>query len=265
MSKGKIYPEERLQKIVQIIKKQQSVDVDSLTELFRVSGATIRADLRELEAKNFIKRTHGGAILKNNEEEVPKSEHDPSYGNRIHHNTALKEAIGLAAASIIDDGDSIMLDDGSTTFQVAKHLSDVKNVTVITNGLNICMELSERANANVIMAGGNLNKTDLSVHGKVAEEVTARYHANKAILGASGISLHHGITAPDDAKVELKKIMIKNSSEVILVADHTKFNRISLVPVSTLKEINIIITDAQCPIEIIDQLKKIGIKVILAK
>ena len=264
MDKSKIYPEERFVKIMEIIKRSNSIEVEKLAQLFDVTGATIRADLRELERRNLITRTHGGAIFKNALNENSKTDKDPSYHNRILQNVSFKEAIGVAVAELIKDGDNIMLDDGSTTLQVAKKLPMDKSITVVTNGLNICLELSSRPNIEVIATGGMLNKVDLSFHGRVTEDVTRKFNSSKAILGASGISIKNGITAPDEMKAELKKVMIQNSNELIIVADHTKLSRVSLVPVCGLDKVSTLVTDSEAPEDLIDEFRRNGLKIIIA-
>lgn len=260
----KIYAEERYRKIMNIARANNTIDVIRLSELFGVTGATIRLDLRELESRNLIKRTHGGAILNDANDADFKTVRDPSYISRIQQNTVFKQAIGNAVAELINEDDIIMLDDGSTTLQVAKKLPTSKKITVITNGLNICLELSKHTNIDVIATGGILNKSDLSYNGRFAEEITCKFNANKAILGASGITIKNGITSPDEMKAGLKKAMIQNSSELIIVADHTKLTRISLIPICTLEKVNTLITDSQAPVEIVEIIRGLGVKVILA-
>lgn len=263
-AKKDLYPELRLQRIIEIIKKEKTVKVDDLAALFAITGATVRSDLRRLEIDNILIRTHGGAILREHSEEHVVSDRDLSYNKRLLQNLACKEAIGEAAASLINDGDSIMLDDGSTTFQVAKKLGLDKQITVITNGLNICFELSKNPSVQVIATGGMLNKPDLSYHGRAAEEFTSRYTASKAILGASGVSIQRGVTAPSEMKAELKKVMIGSSTELIIVADHTKIQKGSLMPVCNLSRVSILVTDDQAPEEALELFRKSGVVVIIA-
>jgi DeoR family transcriptional regulator, fructose operon transcriptional repressor len=261
----KLYPEERLIKIMDILKHESKVEVDRLARDFQVTGATIRADLRELENRNLILRTHGGAMLKEALDEGLKTDRDPVYEQRVLQNLAAKEAIGRAAVQLIRPGESIMLDDGSTTLQVAKHLPADQPINVVTNGLNICLELASHPNAHVIATGGALKKEDLSYHGRVAEDVVTRFNTDKSILGASGVSLREGVTTPSEHKAELKKTMIRHSREVIIVADHTKLMRVSFVPVCPLEAIRSLVTDAHAPAEVVKQFEKQGVHVILSK
>jgi DeoR/GlpR family transcriptional regulator of sugar metabolism len=261
----KIYPEERLIKIMELLKRESKVEVDKLTEYFQVTGSTIRADLRELENRNLILRTHGGAMLKEMLDEGLRKDRDPVYEKRILQNHQLKEAIGKVTAGLIKDGESIMLDDGSTTLEVARHLSPDKQINVVTNGLNICLELASHPNVQVIATGGTLKKEDLSYHGRVAEDVVTRFHTDKSILGASGIAIKEGMTTPTEQKAELKKVMIQHGQQVIVIADHTKLMQVSFVPVCQLDKIHILVTDSQAPPEVVKMFRKHGMEVILAE
>lgn len=261
----KMYPEERLIKIMEILKQESKVEVESLTKYFQVTGSTIRADLRELENRNLILRTHGGAMLREALDEGLKTDLDPVYEKRLLQNLESKEAIGKAAAELINEGESIMLDDGSTTLQVARYLAPEKHINVVTNGLNICLELANHPNVHVVASGGALKKEDLSYHGRVAEEVVARFNTDKSILGTSGISIREGVTTPNEQKAELKKTMISHSRDVIIVADHTKLMRVSFVPVCPLDTIRILVTDSQAPADVVKKFREQGVKVIIAE
>jgi DeoR family fructose operon transcriptional repressor len=250
---------------MEILQRDSSVSVEVLAETLKVSGATVRSDLRDLELRNRITRTHGGAVLKGNLDETLRQDRDPSYESRICRNVSLKQAIGKAVASLLEDGDSIMLDDGSTTLQVARFLPAGRKFHVITNGVNICLELLGNPVVEVIATGGSLNRVDLSFYGSAAEETTSRFFASKAILGASGISPLNGITAPDQEKADLKKAMIGHSRELIIVADHTKLDRVALVPVCAIEKVRRIVTDSQAPVQIVQHLRETGVDVILAE
>lgn len=261
----KLYPEERLLKIMELLKARSKVEVETLTDYFQVTGSTIRADLRELEDRHLIVRTHGGAMLKEVVDEGLKPDHDPAYARRLRQHHLLKAAIGKATASLLADGESMMLDDGSTTLQVAKHFPPEKRFKVVTNGLNICLELANHPNVHVVATGGTLKKEDLSYHGRVAEDVAARFNTDKSILGASGIAIPEGVTAPNEEKAELKKIMISHSRDLILVADHTKLMRVSFVPVCRLESIHTLVTDSRAPAEVVARFRDYGVEVVIAE
>ena len=260
----KLYPEERLARIMEIIGEQRKVEVDQLSESFGVTGATIRADLRELQKRNLVRRTHGGALLNGPELERLTVPADPAYRERVRENHECKAAIGKAAAEFVDEEDSIIIDDGSTTLQVIESLDPDLRLTILTNGLDICYELLKHPTAVVYSTGGKVNKEDFSYYGSVAKEVTSRFNATKAILGASGVSIDRGITTPSEEKAELKRAMIGNSEQVIIVADHTKINRASFIEVCPLEKIDVLITDDGAPTDFVEALRSMGITVLLA-
>jgi DeoR/GlpR family transcriptional regulator of sugar metabolism len=264
MAETKLYAKERLTRIMEILRRESKVSVEALAQQFDVSGVTIRADLRELELRHLIMRTHGGALLKETIEESLREDRDPSYARRVTENIQRKEAIGRAAAALLRDGDSVMLDDGSTTLQVAHSLPLDRKLQIITNGVNICLELLENPSVEVIATGGTLNRVDLSYTGKVAEDTVRRFFANKAILGASGISLTQGITAPDQQKAELKKTMMAHSHELIIVADSSKLARVTLVQIATIEKVHTIVTDTGAPADFVKSLRDTGVTVVLA-
>jgi DeoR/GlpR family transcriptional regulator of sugar metabolism len=259
----KIFLEQRLNEIIALLNEKKTLTVGGLAEYFNVSGTTIRSDLNKLEAQNYVTRTHGGAIINDNSI-IKEGQYDPEYKNRIIKNLELKEQIGCETAKLINDNEIIMLDDGSTTLQVAKHLPKEKKLTIITNGVNICLELSDHPNVKVISTSGIYSGKDLSFNGRLAEETTRKFHASKAILGASGISSKFGVTGPDEEKIGLKQTMIEHSDELIIVADHSKIERVSLLPVCPLEMISLLITDDKAPMECVDRLRSLGVKVIQA-
>ncbi len=264
MSNSRRFAEQRLKEVYEHIQNKKSVDVEELVKVFDVSGATIRSDLRELEKRELITRTHGGAIVRENG--VIKDRNlDPEYKSRMEQNIVNKEKIGMAVAKLIGDNESIMLDDGTTTLQIAGHLPKGKRLTIITNDINICLKVADLENVEVISTGGIFRNRDLSYNGKIAEETTKKFYANKAILGASGVSLEKGITAPEEVKAELKKVMIANCAEVIIVADNTKLGRVSLLPVCDIGCVTTLVTDSNAPKAFIEQLTRQGIHVIIAE
>jgi DeoR/GlpR family transcriptional regulator of sugar metabolism len=260
----KLYPEERLARIMEIINEKKKVEVEELVDTFNVTGATIRGDLRELQRRNLVTRTHGGALLTDESIDRINVKDDPIYRERIQNNLDYKSAIGRKAAELVNDDDSIIVDDGSTTLQVIKSLDPEKRVTVLTNGLDICYELLRHPKAIIYSTGGKVNKEDFSYYGNVALEVTSRFNASKAILGTSGISVARGVATPSEEKSALKRAMISNSDEVIIVADHTKINRTSFIDVCPIEEIDVLVTDDRAPADFVAELQALGIRVIQA-
>ncbi len=265
MSIEKAYPEERLIKITELVKKNRTVTVDQLAKMFGITGATIRADLRTLESRGIVSRTHGGAILREFVDAHLKMDEDPVYQSRLSHFNREKEAIGAACASYLNGVDCIYMDDGTTTLFVARSLPHDCHMTVITNGLNCCNELAAHPSVSVICTGGTLTRDNLAFNGRVAEDIVCRFNASYAVLGASGITPLDGLTAPDEQRAELKKRMIEKSAKTIIVADHSKLTRVSLVPVCEISRIDVLITDWNAPSGLLDDYRAQGIEVIAAQ
>jgi DeoR family fructose operon transcriptional repressor len=264
LSNSRRFAEQRLKEVYDYIRERKSVDVEELVLTFGVSGATIRSDLRELEKREHITRTHGGAIVRENGV-IRDSNIDPEYKSRMKQNTGSKESIGNAVAKLIRDGESIMMDDGTTTLQVASCLPKDKRITIITNDINICFKTADMDNVEVISTGGIFRHRDLSYNGKIAEETAKKFFANKAIIGASGVSPEKGITSSEELKAELKKVMIENCAELIVVADSAKLGRVSLLPVCAMKQVHTLVTDADAQKALVEEFKKQGVRVIIAE
>jgi len=253
-----LFPEERHQRIVELLRQDSRITVTGLTRLLHVSDATIRRDLRELEKKGLIARTHGGAILSE------RAGFEPSVNQREEQFRAEKERIGRLAASLVQEGETVILDAGTTTIEVARNLRNRTNVTVITNALNICAELA-RSKVNVILTGGNLRKPTLALVGPLAEANLRRFHVDKAFLGANGISVREGITTPNLTEAETKRRMLEQAKTVIVVADHSKIEKASLVTVASVSEIDVFVTDDGISEAQIKEFAEAGIQVLVAK
>lgn len=261
----KLFPEERLAVIMEIIGEQKKVDVETLANRFGVTGATIRSDLRELHSRQLVRRTHGGAVLNTPEITAATGQPELNYRERTTRNGVLKRAIGAAAASLVRSGDSILIDDGTTTIEVVRALSPNLDVTLLTNGIEICLELIRHSGATAYSTGGKIDKSDYSFYGRVAIEVTRSFSATMAILGASGVSIERGISTPTEEKAELKQEMIRRSERVIIVADHTKLDRTSFLEVCALDAIDILVTDDRLDDAFAMRLKERGVDVVVAQ
>lgn len=165
MSSCRRFAEQRLKEIYVYILDKKSVDVEEFARRFGVSGATIRSDLRELEQREHIARTHGGAIIRENGV-IKERTMDPEYKSRMKQNIGSKEKIGKAVAELIGDNESVMIDEGTTTLQIANFLPKNKRLTIITNGINLCLKLAVFQNIEVISTGGIFHHRDLSYNGK---------------------------------------------------------------------------------------------------
>jgi DeoR/GlpR family transcriptional regulator of sugar metabolism len=259
----KIFREERLQRIVELVRAEKKVFVEDLAIQFDVSPSSIRLDLAEMEHRGLIKRTHGGAIVPEKIEGHMVTQKSP-FELRISVNQAEKDAIGRAAAALVEDGDTLMIDGGSTTFYVARHLAGKHNLTLITNSLSLLPELYALPDAHVYLTGGLVEMNQSTVQGDIALDTIARFRTAKAILGVDGISLASGLSAVSLDVAAIKRKMITASQRLIIVADHTKFNQVCLVPLVALEEMNVLITDSGAPEHMLEAIQGYGPKIIVA-
>ncbi len=249
-------PAKRHENILKYVNKYKTGSVDDLSNLLHVSKITVRRDLDELSAKGLLLRTHGGAISVYSylAVEIPSTEKSSLFIEE-------KRRMGKAAADLINDDDIIVLDSGTTTFEIAKNLHN--QVTVITNDLKIAMELSLKDFVTLYITGGLVENNLFSTIGKSTENFFNEFHADKSFLGADAISLKYGITNRTVSQVPIKRSIAMSGALKIVVADHSKFEKEVFVNVGLLDEIDVIITD-----KMDDDYKKkyedLGIKIILA-
>lgn len=229
---------QRREKILDLLREDGSAKVIKLAKIFRVSEVTIRQDLEKLEKENLIIREHGGAYLKSIEDSVR------SFTLINQDNMDQKAVIGRCAAQYIFNGDTVILDSGSTTTEIAKNLSGKKNLTVITNALNIALILGAEPGIEVIVTGGEFKPPTLSLTGQKAAEFFEDLHVDKLFLATAGISLRSGLTYPGLSDIVVKKAMIDAADVTYLVADSTKIGKNAFASLGALSLIDYIITDA---------------------
>jgi DeoR family fructose operon transcriptional repressor len=256
-----LFPIERKQKIMDLLERSPAVKVNELSQLLQVSEVTIRRDLQELEEVGMLKRTHGGAI------NISTASFEPTIQEKEDKCQEEKGAISNVALDLIADDDTILLDSGSTTLQVAKLLRTKrkKQLTVITNALNIAWELASTDNIDLILTGGQVRHKTLSSVGPITEQTLSKIYVDKVLLATNGIDIEYGLTTPNMYEAQIKQKMIKAAREVIILADHSKFGRIALGSICPLSDVDYIITDIGAPQEYIKQLEDLGIQVIVAK
>ncbi|MEN9613099.1 MAG: hypothetical protein RLZZ628_3913 [Bacteroidota bacterium] len=232
-------PNQRREKIFEMLKEDGSAKVTELARIFKVTEVTIRQDLEKLELEGLIVKEHGGAYLKNVAEQV-------SQFSLIHQdNLDKKERIALKCLEFIENGDTIILDSGSTTTEIAKKLKGFKNLnlTVITNALNIALLLGSEPTIDVIMTGGEFKPPTLSLTGQKAADFFKGLNVQKLFLATAGISLKSGLTYPSISDLVVKKAMIDAADVTYLVADSTKIGKSALASLGALSLIDYIITD----------------------
>jgi len=250
---------QRRDTILKALTEQASVQVSELVKQLNVSAVTIRSDLSALEAQGLAIRSHGGATLAR----MPPTEHTVSQKDALNHEQ--KEGIGALAARLVKPGENIIIDSGTTTLSLARHLRDAQNVTVMTNGLNIAWELVNAAGINVILTGGLLRKQSLSLQGLQAEACLQAYSFDKLFLGVDGFDLQFGVTTHHEAEASLNLKMVERARKVIVLADSSKFGFISLHRIIQLDRVHTIITDAGISPQYRDGLREAGIELLIAE
>jgi DeoR family transcriptional regulator, fructose operon transcriptional repressor len=253
-----MFAQERKLKILDSLNKYGKVKVNELSKLYEVSEVTIRRDLKELEEVELVTRVHGGAVLNDN------TKFEPTFTEKIDKFYEEKEAVGKLAATMIVDGDTIILDAGTTTLSITKYLT-AKNITILTNSVDVAFELYKKQNVEVIVTGGTLRWETRALVGTVADNTIKDFRVDKAFIGANGVSIHNGLTTPNIIEANTKREMIKIAKKVIVVCDHTKFSKVSFAKIVDLECIDIIITDNKLDDEVLVKFEDKDIKIIKAK
>lgn len=247
---------DRRNKIIQILTEDGSVKVDELSETFDVSTVTIRNDLDFLEKKGIAHRTHGGALIRNT------VYNDPSLEEKQKLHADEKKRIGNRAAEMVSDGDSILLDSGTTTREIAIRIKEKRNLSVMTNSINIALELAGLSDITVMLTGGVLREKSYSLVGPEAESTMRNYYFDKLFLGVDGLDIKYGLTTSNPQEAQLNRLMVERANQVIAVTDSSKFGRHSFSFICDLAPISTIITDTNISEEYETQLKKRDINVI---
>lgn len=250
---------QRREKILELLKEDGSAKVIQLSKIFKVSEVTIRQDLEKLEKDGLVKRAHGGAFLKEVEDHVRSCE----LMNQA--NLDKKAVIGQQAAQLIEEGEAIILDSGSTTTEIAKNLIGRKNLTVITNALNIALILGAETGIDVIVTGGEFKPPTLSLTGQKSADFFHDIQVDKLFLATAGISLRSGLTYPSLSDIVVKKAMIDVAETVYLVADSTKIGKGAFASLGALSLIDYIITDSDIGKEHLQLFRNHKIELIIAQ
>lgn len=228
---------ERRSMILNQLKNDKVVLVSDMSAKFSVSEETIRRDMEKLEQEGYATRTYGGAIYNEDSRELP-------YEVRKRTNVAAKEKIAAEVAKMIKDGDYVMLDESTTSMYVARALKPRRNITLITNSIEIVLELAGDVQGwNIHCTGGLLKPYALAFTGHRAESVISAYHVNFAILSCEGLDIDAGYTDSREDNAMMKRAMINSAKKVILVADSGKFGKTSFISVGKLSELDTLVTE----------------------
>ena len=249
--------EERRRAILEILNRESRVLVLDLAKRFETSQVTIRKDLETLHAHGLIHRTHGGALPANE-----RALEDPTLREKEKLHRQEKMRIAEAAAGRVQEGQVVILDSGTTTTEIARALRNFRNLTIVTNAVNIAAELSGTA-LEVILTGGTLRKNSFSLVGPIAEETLHRLHADLLFLGVDGFDVQYGLSTPNLLEAKVNRVMVEIAKRKVAVCDSSKFGRKSLSLIAPPSALDEVITDHGIPKADARALKKTGIEVTL--
>lgn len=246
----------RRERILQLLKSQGRATISEIMEKFDCSEATARRDLFELEKTGSIIRTIGGARFEglSGVREVPFQEKQKLLWLE-------KESIAALAGSMIDEGDIIGLTGGTTTYLIAKEIKLRRNITVVTNAVNIAMELADSDGIQVVLTGGVLRKNSFELCGPLAEKTVEDLHIGKMFIGVDGFTLEQGLTTYSEQEAQIAKLLMKRSLKTIAVFDHSKVGHVSLFSIAPLAQLHACITDEALDEEWMDRLSRLHVPV----
>jgi len=240
--------------IAERLRLQGEASITVLADLYGTSEMTIRRDLDYLEGEGLARRARGGAIFLNGRA------YEPPIHQRAGVEAAAKSAIGAAAAVMVQDSETIILDIGTTTAAMAKALRDDVEVTVVTSSLLIANELATRARVRTILTGGTVRPGELSLVGPRAQEAFAQYHCDTVYLGVAAVALE-GLTEYNEDDAHVKRAAIASARRVVVLADATKLGRVTFCAVAPLAEVDVLITDAAHDHEVVRAARAMGLDV----
>lgn len=246
---------QRRDRILDRLRTSGNALVTDLATVLEASEMTIRRDLRQLEGEGLVRRVHGGAFL------VPSRAYEPTFGEKSRQFVDEKRRIGKAAARLVEPGDAIILSPGTTTMEVARHLSGVRNVTVITNAVNIAAELATNPDVDVIVTGGHLRGTTYALVGSLAEDNLRGLRVNKIFLGGNGLTVEHGLTTPDLSVATTDRALLRAAERIIVTVDHSKIGRTTLCQTAPIDQVSVLITDTGISSEHTRAFERAGVEV----
>ena len=247
---------ERRNAILSKLASDGKVIVSDLSQEFNVTEETIRRDLEKLDNEGLAKKTYGGAIV------VEGHGTDLPFSVRKKVNVELKENIAQQIADMIDDGSYLMLDASSTAIRVTKYIKNKNNLTIVTNSVEILLDLADKSGWNVFSTGGSLKNGSLSLVGASAEKMIRGFHVDLAICSCKGLDMSMGISDSNEKDAQIKQAIFAAADKKILAVDSTKFNKCSFVKVSDLKDIDVLVTDRKPTEGWIEHLRENNVEVV---
>jgi DeoR family transcriptional regulator, fructose operon transcriptional repressor len=250
--------EQRRTRIIELLEQHGSVQVEALSQQFSVSLVTIRKDLSELEARGLLHRTHGGATW------AHRSLFNPSFREKVHLQQLEKQAIARVALEFVEEGDSLILDAGSTTQTLARVMKKrFRHLHVITNSVPIALELADTT-WEILLLGGTVRHHSMALIGPATVRALERYHADKAFVSATGVSVDRGYTTPNDIEAQTKRAMIQAAENTIAIVDSSKLGRATLASFAALEDVKRLVTDWNVSSELLEVFARRKLEVTVA-
>lgn len=249
--------DERKKQISEMIQATGKVKVTDLSAIFNVSEVTIRTDLAEMENQGLLSRIHGGAIYSY------KPYYSMNLNQRLETNQYEKVEIAEKISKLINPNDTIMLNSGTTTLLTFRKFPAEYSLNIVTNSISIALEASSNPNYNVVLVGGSVNTKYQFTYGTDAITQLKKYRADKLILSVDGIDTENGFSTYYDKEADIDRIMLERSRTCIIAADSSKFNHSAFVNISEISVADTIVTNARCNKAYLNQLKELGIDVIV--
>jgi DeoR/GlpR family transcriptional regulator of sugar metabolism len=250
-----LYPAERQEQIFDLVNQNGRASVSELSQLFKVSEVTVRADLQMLAAQNLIVRTHGGAVV------APRAP-ELSLVLRRDQMVHEKKRIGAAAAEFVANGDAIFLDASSTTLALARNLRNYRDLTILTNSLVVAQAMLEAPGVTIVMTGGIVQRDTVSVMGSEGLAILRKYNIKTGFFGAHGLSFPEGLTDVSAGEAEVKREVVSMCRQVIALIDASKWGRVGPASFANPQDLHIIITDEQAPAGLLEQARSLGTRIL---
>ena len=254
---GNLLLPERWTRIIDLVDQRGGVTVEEVAHELAVSPATARRDLARIHERGLIRRTHGGAAPS------PSVRIGRTLAESRHTNPEEKERIGRAAAALVKPGETLMLDGGFTTYQVAAHIA-VSPFTVVTNSFDVVQAVLGREGATIVFLGGTLNLISGTTVGPLTQEQALQLWADRAILGADALSPAYGISSPNAETAQTKKAMAQRAGKLMVVADHTKLGGRAVYHVAPVQSIATLVTDDRAEPGMLEAFRAAGVEVVVA-
>ncbi len=248
----------RVQKMEEYIYENQLVTLNQLCEEFNVSKSTVRRDIDEIVEKGNVEKVYGGVSANGHRKLIAFNERDVK-------NLVPKQKIAAKASELVEDGDIIFIDSGTTTKHMIDYINDKQNLTILTNNLKVITQAIPYENLNIISLSGTLNRKTLSFTGQSAVDVLQDYNICKAFMAATGVSIEKGVTNSSLLEYSIKKAVVKRSQLVCLLADSSKFGEVSLMTYCNLDQVDVLISDSTPPKDYINLFANYGHKILVTE